>query len=122
MVSTFDEFQATMVEYPIDIMTMSETWLKNNPHLIDVTTPGCNCLFCNRDAIRGCDVDVHIRDHIKYERRSADKNKEPNLNICGKRYQVTINTVNYYLAPFIDQNVFLTTKHGWSNLKISSPT
>ena len=37
MVSTFDEFQATMVEYPIDIMTMSETWLKNNPLLIDMS-------------------------------------------------------------------------------------
>lgn len=34
MVSIFDKFQATMVEYPICVMTMTETWLKNNPHVI----------------------------------------------------------------------------------------
>ena len=49
---------------PIDIMTISETWLKNNPHLIRyITTPGYNCLFCNRDAIRGGDVGVYMRSH-----------------------------------------------------------
>ena len=71
MVSTFDKFQATMVEYPICVMTMSETWLKNNPHVIKyVTTPGYNCLFSNRDAIRRGSVGVYIKDHIKHKRRS----------------------------------------------------
>ena len=41
MVSTFDELLAMIKEYPFDIVTMSETWLKDNPlRLQYVTIPG----------------------------------------------------------------------------------
>ena len=35
MVSSFDELILLMKEYPYDVITMSETWLKNNPHLLN---------------------------------------------------------------------------------------
>ena len=61
MVSTFDEFQAPMVEYPIDIMTMSETWLKNNPHLIDTSsTPGLKFLYQGMDIERKILLGVNL--------------------------------------------------------------
>jgi hypothetical protein len=31
MVSSFDELVLLIKEYPYDVITMSETWLKNNP-------------------------------------------------------------------------------------------
>jgi hypothetical protein len=41
MVSSFDELILLIKEYPYDVITMSETWLKNNPHLLNyVTIPG----------------------------------------------------------------------------------
>lgn len=54
MLSTFDELLVTIKEFPLDIIVMSETWLKNNPYLLNhVTIPGYSLLFRNRDNIRG---------------------------------------------------------------------
>lgn len=38
MASSFDELLATTEEYPFDIVTMSETWLKDNPLLLQCVT------------------------------------------------------------------------------------
>lgn len=38
MVSSFDELLITMNGYPFDIITMRETWLKDNPHLLQYVT------------------------------------------------------------------------------------
>ena len=41
MVSTFNELLCTINEYPFDVIAMSETWLKDNPHLLNkVSIPG----------------------------------------------------------------------------------
>ena len=54
MVSSFDELLATIKEYPFDIVTISETWLKDNPlRLQYVTIPGYSQVFRNRDRFRG---------------------------------------------------------------------
>ena len=46
MVSTFDELLVTMNEYPFDVVTMRETWLKDNPHLLSyVNIPGYCSIF-----------------------------------------------------------------------------
>ena len=50
MVSSFGELQATLAEYPINILTMSETWLKNNPHLLSYVAISCNPLLSNFSA------------------------------------------------------------------------
>jgi len=50
MVSSFDELLAMIKEYPFDIVTMSDTWLKDNPlRLQYVTVPGYSQVFRNRD-------------------------------------------------------------------------
>jgi hypothetical protein len=35
MVSSFNEFQVFLSQYPMDVITMSETWLKENPALLE---------------------------------------------------------------------------------------
>ena len=48
--STFDEFHVMLNEYQFDIITMSETWLKDNQKLLDyVDIPGHNLKYANRD-------------------------------------------------------------------------
>ena len=57
MASTFDELVLTrdsIKEYPFDVVTMSETWLKNNSlSLQHVTIPGYSCEFRNRESVKG---------------------------------------------------------------------
>ena len=85
MVSSFSELQVTLTEYPIDIFTMSETWLKNNPHLLSyVAIPGYNNEFRNRDEIRGGGVGAYIREDIKYKRRQDIENIEHQLEVPGR--------------------------------------
>jgi exonuclease III len=80
MVSTFDELLATVKEYPFDVVAMSETWLKSNPHLLNyVSIPGYANLFRNRDDIRGGGVGVYIRKSINFKRRIDIERIEPEL-------------------------------------------
>ena len=62
MVSTFDELLVTIREYCFDVVAMSETWMKNNSHLLKyVSIPGYTNLFRNRDDIRVGGVGVYIQ-------------------------------------------------------------
>ena len=75
MVSTFNEFLLTVNNYTLDIITLSETWFKDNPFLMEyVTIPGFNTKFCSRDTIRGGEVGAYIKDTIKYELRRDIEN------------------------------------------------
>ena len=68
MVSTFDELLVTIKEYPFDVIAMSETWLKDNPHLLNyVTIPGYSQVFRNREKIRGGGVGFYIREGIMFK-------------------------------------------------------
>ena len=80
MVSTFDELLAMIKEYPFDIVTMSETWLKDNPlRLQYVTIPGYSQVFRNRDRFRGGGVGAYLRDGVSYKRRTDIENMAPEL-------------------------------------------
>lgn len=71
MVSTFNEFLLTVNSYPLDIVALSETWLRDQPHLLQyVSIPGFVTEFRNRTGIRGGGVGAYIKDNIKYKRRS----------------------------------------------------
>ena len=75
MVSTFDELLAMIKEYPFDIVTMSETWLKDNPlRLQYVTIPGYSQVFRNRDRFRGGGFGAYLRDGVSYKRRTDIEN------------------------------------------------
>ena len=48
-----------------DIITLSETWLKNNHHLIEhVQIPGYRLDYRNRDSKWGGSMGVYIKEHI----------------------------------------------------------
>ena len=80
MVLTFDELLLTVKEYPFDVITMSETWLKNNELLLQhVTIPGYSCEFRNRESIKGGGVGAYIKESVKYKHRTDIENKEPDL-------------------------------------------
>ncbi|CAB4000880.1 Hypothetical predicted protein [Paramuricea clavata] len=80
MVSTFDELVLTIKEYPFDVVTMSETWLKNNSLLLQhVTIPGYSCEFRNRESVKGGGVGAYIKESVKYKRRTDIEAKEPDL-------------------------------------------
>ena len=69
MSSTFDEFQVMLYQHAFDIITLSETWLRKNPNLLQyVQIPGNSFYYKNRDERRG-GVGMYIKDSIKYKKR-----------------------------------------------------
>ena len=62
MVSTFNELLLTVNSYPLDIVALRETWLRDQPQLLDyVSIPGFVMEFQNREGIRGGGVGVYIK-------------------------------------------------------------
>ena len=54
MVSSFDEFHVMLQEHPFDILTLSETWLKDDVNLLNyVQIPGYKFRYKNRNERRG---------------------------------------------------------------------
>ena len=71
MSSTFDEFQFMINQTKFDVITLSETWLKNDKHLLEyVRLPGYELAYRNRDEKRGGGVGIYIRDMIEFKVRS----------------------------------------------------
>ena len=63
MVSTFNEFLLTVTNHTLDIITLSETWLKDNPLLMEyVAISGFNTEFRSPDTIRGGGIGAYIKD------------------------------------------------------------
>ena len=68
MSSTFDEFQVMVYHHTFDIITLSETWLRNDTNLLQyVQTPAYSFRYKNRDEWRGGGVGMYIKDTIKYK-------------------------------------------------------
>ena len=73
MSSTFDEFQVILYQHPFDIITLSETWLRNDKNLLQyVKIPGYSFCYKNRDERRG-GVGMYIQDTIKYTERQIQE-------------------------------------------------
>ena len=52
--SSFEEFKLMLHNYKFDVVALSETWLKNNPLLIEhVAIENFEIEYNNRDKIRG---------------------------------------------------------------------
>jgi exonuclease III len=80
MVSTFNEFLLTVNSYALDIIALSETWLKDNPQLMEyVSIPGYATEFRHREDIKGGGVGVYIKEDIKYKRRLDIEKLHPEL-------------------------------------------
>ena len=80
MTSTFDDLLLVIQRYDFDIITLSETWLKDNPQLLShVSIAGYVNEFKNRDKIRGGGVGAYIKENVKYKRRKDIESRYPEL-------------------------------------------
>ena len=61
MSSIFDEFQVMINENQFDIVTLSETWLRDNKHLLDyIKIPDYKFVYKNREQKRGGKVGAYL--------------------------------------------------------------
>ena len=80
MTSTFNEFLLTVKQFPMNVITLSETWLKNNPALLEyVSVPGYSAVFRNRESIKGGGVGAYMHESIQFKRRCDIENLHPDL-------------------------------------------
>lgn len=69
--SSFTEFEAMLMRYKFDIITLSETWLKDNALLLQhVNIPGYKVEFVNRPNKRGGGVGLYIKDNLQFKVRN----------------------------------------------------
>ena len=77
--STFTEFEKLMNTYKFDIITLSETWLKDDKNLLNhVKIPGYKPEY-NHRATRGGGVGMYIRTEIKYKPRKDIMRFDPGI-------------------------------------------
>ena len=98
MVSSFDEFNVMLQEHPFDILTLSETWLKDDVNLLNyVQIPGYKFSYKNRNERRGGGVGLYIKDSIEYKVRHDLNEIDESIehlwieckgNNCNKSYLV----------------------------------
>ena len=70
MTPAFNEFESMLSEHQFDIITMSETWLKQNKALLDhLEIEGYKKDFQNRDEKRGGGVGFYLKSDIKHKVR-----------------------------------------------------
>ena len=75
MVLTFNKFLITINEYPLDVITLSETRLEDNPALLDfVSVPGYSTVFRNQESMKGGGVGSYIRNDIIFKHRKDIEN------------------------------------------------
>ena len=118
MVSTFDELVLTIKEYPFDVITMSETWLKNNPLLLQhVTIPGYSCEFRNRESLKGGGVGVYIKESVKYKRRINIEAKEPDLEHLWLEFSGRNKNSKLLLGSMYRSNKILTPTNWLDNVE-----
>ena len=90
LLSTFDEFVHLVSKYKLDILTLSETWLRNNVHQIaHIQIPGNSFAFKNRGEKRGGGVAVYLGEELKCKERTDLMRLEPSvehiwIEISGK--------------------------------------
>ena len=51
----------------VDVIALSQTWLKNDKHLEYIRLPGYEFAYRNRDEKRGWGVGIYIRDTLEFK-------------------------------------------------------
>ena len=117
--STFDVFTCMFNTQKFDIMTLSETWLKDNPHLLDhVKIDGYKVKFRNREHTRGGGVGLYIRSDIKYKLR----NDIVNTNTGIEHLWVEVTLRNRNSVYFISQALIISlNQYGWTSMMTFYP-
>ncbi len=71
MTPSFAEFESMLIQHQFDLITMSETWLKQNKTLLDhLEIEGYKKDFRNRDLKRGGGVGFYLKSDIKHKTRN----------------------------------------------------
>ena len=112
--STFDEFTCMSNTQKFDIMTLSETWLKDNPHLLDyVKIDGYEFKFRNREHPRGGGVGLYIRSDIKYKLRNDIVNTNTDIKHLLLEVALRNENSNLLLGIFYQPNFDKLAKSIW---------
>ena len=100
-------------------MTLSETWLKCNPHLLDyVKSDGYEITFRNSEHTRGGVVGLYIRADIKYKLR----NDIVNTNTGIEHLWVEVTLRNRNSVYFISQALIISpNQYSWTSLMTFYP-
>ena len=118
------QFTCMLNTQKFDIMTLSETWLKDNPHLWDyVKIDGYEVKFRNREHTRGGGVGLYIRSDIKYKLRNDIVNTNTDIeHLWLERWPWGIKTLIYASVYFISQTLIISpNQYGWTRLMTFYP-
>ena len=86
-------------------MTLSETWLKDNPHLLDyVKIDGYKVTLGNREDTRGGSVGLYIRSDIKYKLRNYILNTNTDIEHLWLEVTLRNKNSNIILGIFYQPN------------------
>jgi exonuclease III len=94
--STFPQFEAMLKSHEFDVITLSETWLKDNAELLNyVEIPGYQFGFKNRCRAKGGGVGFYIKTSIKFKERKDITNLDLTMEhqwieIQGKKNKLNI--------------------------------
>ena len=112
--STFDEFTCMLNTQKFDIMTLSETWFKDNPHFLEyVKIDGYEVKFRNREHTRGGGVGLYIRADIKCKLRNDIVNTNTDIEHLFLEVTLRNKNSNLLLGTFYQPNFDNLTKTIW---------
>ena len=99
-------------------MTLSETWLKNNPYLLEyVTIPGYSALFRNRSVIRGGGVGVYIRESLTFKQRKDIEKLQPDFKHLWLEFPGRNRHSKILVGIFYRSTRILNTKDWFDHLE-----
>jgi exonuclease III len=119
MTSTFNGLSLLVANYQFDIVTLSETWLRDNPLLLQhVTIPGYHLCYNNQGKCRGGGVGAYIKETIKLKCRKDIEKLQPDfehmwLEIPGKNKnsKVLLLGINYRSEKIMCHNDWIEKFH-----------
>ena len=106
-----------------DITTLSETWLKDNPYLLDyVKINGSEVKFRNWERARGGGVGLYIRSDIKYKLRNDTVNTNTDIDHLWLQVTLRNKNSNLLLGIFYSQTLIISpNQYGWTSLMTFYP-
>ena len=114
LLSSFAEFELMFNIYKFDILTLSETWLRNNEHAINYAQiSGYNLEINSRNTGRGGDVDFYIKDKITYKRRQDIINIDNTVEHLWTEVRGTNKNNPYLMGTFYQPTPKDSEKEKW---------
>ena len=112
--STFDEFSVMLNMYQFNIISLSETWLKDNKYLLDyVNIPGCNFEYRNRDNRRGGGVGFYLQEDVSYKVRRDIVRMDESIEHLWFEIQGKNKHSSYLFGSFYQPSSIESVKRDW---------